>query len=452
VVCCDQKEAMHDVGDTREPEEKRPVPSGYDDLIALANDVNRPLESVYVLTPHADPWLAARAARLEAAQWFVDIYRRFELKAGMHLRRIHYMLVSQAEPIKMVDGSGYENTEKCWHVLMKASRDARYLDMLPPLSFVDQRAPDPLIFVDDVEDNDTTSITVCAGEVESRGGLYTYDGPSFKLPFFALGQPRIGQPYHIEVWVEKSTVLDVLEPIAEGYGANVIQGVGHMTLTSVEELVARIRRSGRPVRILYLSDFDPAGQKMPVAVARKVEYLIRNEEMDIQLEPIALTHQQCIDFQLPRTPIKEDTRGLDAFEARYGEGATELDALEALHPGALRRIVIENIERFYDSDLRRNVAVVERQIRREMDRAAAEVRALHSDEIAALEEERRILEEEVEEKLDQLRELIDARENDLTERIEALLETMEEELQEREPDPDAYEWPSPAEGDEFAVR
>ena len=114
---------------------------------------------------------------------------------------------------------------------------------------------------------------------------------------------------------------------------------------------------GRPVRILYISDFDPAGQSMPVAVARKIEWLIHQQtddggdEVDMQLRPIVLSHDQCVEYRLPRTPIKDSEQRGPRFEARFGEGATELDALEALHPGELRRIVEDEVLRYWDADL-----------------------------------------------------------------------------------------------------
>ena len=79
---------------------------------------------------------------------------------------------------------------------------------------------------------------------------------------------------------------------------------------------------------------------MPVAVARKIEFEIRSNDLDIdiQVRPIILTHKQCKKYRLPRTPIKETERRAAHFEARFGEGATELDALEALHPGELHGI------------------------------------------------------------------------------------------------------------------
>jgi hypothetical protein len=49
---------------------------------------------------------------------------------------------------------------------------------------------------------------------------------------------------------------------------------------------------------------------------------------------------------LPRIPIKETEKRSEAFEQRHGEGATELDALEALHPGVLARILEQEIGRY----------------------------------------------------------------------------------------------------------
>jgi hypothetical protein len=127
--------------------------------------------------------------------------------------------------------------------------------------------------------------------------------------------------------------------------------------TRCQELVDRAQEHGRPVRILYISDFDPAGMSMPVACARKIEHRLRTDHLDLDIEvrPVALTYDQCRQYRLPRTPIKESELRADLFEKRFGEGATELDALEALHPGALRRILVDEIARYYDRSLNARV-------------------------------------------------------------------------------------------------
>src|SRR4029077_218640 len=68
--------------------------------------------------------------------------------------------------------------------------------------------------------------------------------------------------------------------------------------------------------------------------------------LDIRLAPLVLTAEQVERYRLPRIPIKDSERGKKHFEVRFGEGAVELDALEALHPGELARIVEARV-RFY---------------------------------------------------------------------------------------------------------
>jgi hypothetical protein len=124
-----------------------------------------------------------------------------------------------------------------------------------------------------------------------------------------------------------------------------------MSHTRVIELVKRVSMNGsRAVRILYVSDFDPAGRSMPMATARKIEYEADSLGYDIQLIQAVLTPEQCEQYDLPRTPLKEGERRATKFEARFGHGATELDALEALYPGELRRILVAEIERFINPE------------------------------------------------------------------------------------------------------
>ena len=92
---------------------------------------------------------------------------------------------------------------------------------------------------------------------------------------------------------------------------------------------------------------------MPKAVARKVEFTIAklNLDVDLQLIPLALTPEQCREYRLPRTPIKETERRKDKFESIFGVGATELDALEALLPGELARLLNAELDNWLDTGL-----------------------------------------------------------------------------------------------------
>ena len=172
------------------------------------------------------------------------------------------------------------------------------------------------------------------------------------LPSIEVGGFRVRQDFILEVWIEKSTQNDWLVPLCERRGVNLVVGIGEQSETRSRELAVRSAECGLPVRVIYISDFDPGGRSMPKAVARKAEFTIHKFglDVDLQLIPLALTPEQCRAYKLPRTPIKETERRKDKFEQTFGVGATELDALEALHPGELARLLNAELDNFLDAD------------------------------------------------------------------------------------------------------
>jgi hypothetical protein len=304
------------------------------------------------LSDDNDPFFADRPGRRqEGALWFADLWNRLEVPEGVHLRRLHYLLVS-TPGILCPNGEPYRNSHQCWKMLLGASADARYLDLVPADSFVDRRAAEPLVYVPRDETYEA------ARETEQQSPAVTSDDEPLllyeprqwefpSLPTVALSPPVFAESYAIEIWAEKSTVNDVLVPLAQTRGVTLVTGVGELSITACLALARRVSEHERATRILYISDFDPAGDGMPLSVARKIEFFLRRDDLDhlgVRLDPLVLTAEQVAQYNLPRIPIKDSDRRRSAFEARHGEGATELDALEALHPGELRRIVERAID------------------------------------------------------------------------------------------------------------
>jgi hypothetical protein len=349
----------------------------YAGLKELAKSLRRPSTTLVALAPQNDPFYADMPSRRAMAEWFAGLWERFGLQRGIHLRAVHYKLISQRTPITFPNGTAYENTIECWKELGKASKDARHLELVTD-EWTDRKSSSIVHLVDPT----TASISL----IDGQG--YDYDAPTAMpdLPRLHLDPPSAPHPYHVELWCEKATVNDILMSLAQRYGLNVVTGEGEISVTRCVELVDRAVSSDRPVRILYVSDFDPAGQSMPVAVARKIEHVIhrRDLDIDVQVRPVALTKRQCQDYDLPRTPIKEEERRKKGFEERHGEGATELDALEALHPGVLRQILIDEIERYYDPDLKQATEDAAEELERELDDITESAYDAHRAEIDEL--------------------------------------------------------------------
>lgn len=406
----------------------------YDRIKQLAAELDRPASTLVALAGNNDPF-SITEGRCAGAEWFARLWMRLAIGSGVHLRRFHYAIISQAKPVKMSDGTAYENTLSCWKALIRTSNDARYLDLVPAEDFVDRRNDEPFIGLSEKVSNPASLDTYFSVEPYIETALHELP----HLPQLALTPPTILQPYHIELWCEKTSVNDVLEQIASEYDCNVVTGAGELSQTACVNLVQRAEQSGRPVRILYISDFDPAGQSMPVAVARKIEHrlCLKSLDLDIQVRPIALTLEQCRQYRLPRTPIKDTEKRITDFENRYGEGATELDALEALHPGALQRIIEQEIERYFDSNLDHAVNKMANEIERSISEITRKVHADHKAEIKALELEWKEIAKE------QARQIAA-----WLKRAKVVWQDIAKDLDAQVPDPDQIEWPEPAEGDE----
>jgi hypothetical protein len=159
------------------------------------------------------------------------------------------------------------------------------------------------------------------------------------------------------------------------------------------EFLQRVERANRPAHLFYISDFDPAGLGMPISVARKVEFfhtLRADRAVGITLAPLALTREQVQSYRLPRTPIKDTDRRKAGFEDRFGSGAVELDALEALHPGELATLLRRAISDYYDPD-------IDAAARRQRDALERTLAAEREEVLAALEGDLHAVAEEYEE-------------------------------------------------------
>ena len=145
----------------------------------------------------------------------------------------------------------------------------------------------------------------------------------------------------------------MVAPIAAEFEMDVVLDTGDASDTHLYNLAERAARDGRPCVVLYLSDFDPSGYNMPTVAARKFQALcdLCFPDLDIRLYPVALTQAQCEQFDLPSAPLKATEKRAAAWRERTGREQTEIDALIALHPGALETIIRDAIKPFYDPTL-----------------------------------------------------------------------------------------------------
>jgi len=322
----------------------------YAQLKALAAELGVARKAVVALAAHHDPFYVGTDAQLRMAEWFARIWQEkgFTGRGGVHLRRAHYQLLGNARH----DGKQYANNVNNFHYLIDASKYARYLGLVDPEDIIDRRNPAPHIFLNRPENEEEIGFASYTSDMvlpDIRINLLRDLDEHLESPLLVpkgYDYHDFHQPYHLEVWVEKSTVNDVLVPVCRRLSTNLVTGVGYLSITAIVALLRRIEGTGKPARILYVSDMDKSGKNMPIQVGRQCEFWISKylPNADIRVQPIVLTPEQVEEHDLGRMAITD---------AETGEEKIELDALEGLVPGELGKIVAKNIESFRDPGLRR---------------------------------------------------------------------------------------------------
>jgi hypothetical protein len=196
-----------------------------------------------VLAAANDPfhWIPSR---IRDAEWFAEMWR-LHGRPGLHAHGLHYILAlqHQGEITLPSTGAPYENTLECDQALGDAARDARYLGLISAGDMIDRRNAEAEIFHSNESEN-------------AMGGLVdrTFDlalallEPSVttfpSVPRLTVFPPKIPQRYMVEIWIEKSGMAEVIDPIARRYGVNVVTGTGQTSETRSRELVERARVAG----------------------------------------------------------------------------------------------------------------------------------------------------------------------------------------------------------------
>jgi hypothetical protein len=358
----------------------------YETILPWAKASGCRVDDLIAMGKNRDPFYAGEPRKKVRGEWFAKLWRTYQVN---YLRRLHYRLVSLEAPPAIppssrqsaVAGQPYTNTEECWTYLQDASTFARHLGLVPAESFVDHRNPPPTLHVAydrSIPEPDWHVPDLPPWDLPSVP-LELADAAAVELPEVEVAgydYCPADQPYHLELWIEKSTMEDVLLPACAELGINYVPGAGFQSITAMIRMLNRVRHirdvlpEGKPARVFYVSDFDPAGKHMPVSVARMFEFYRTNfaPGCDLKLTPVALTEAQVLQFNLPRIPIKETDRRKARFEKNHGVGATELDALEAIHPGELDRMIRDAAAPYRDETLQERLE----EAREEAEEAAAE--------------------------------------------------------------------------------
>ena len=344
------------------------------------------MKDLTVLSGQRDPYRLDTPANHRDGRWLADHAGRFEDGEQIHLRGLHYKIAS-SEVVKP-NGKRYVNDDADWvWVSETAGKAARWLGYVAFEAIKDNRNAPPIIrpFDDaDLEPFLRTGVEIEIPEtIEPRIGIAGFVGR---------------QPYRLAIFGEKSSLDPIVRPIADSRRADLYLMTGEISDTAIFRMAEVGARDGRPLVVFTICDCDPAGWQMMLSIARKLQAFrdLLFPELRFQLRQVGLTPEQVRTYGLPSTPLKETERRADRWRELFGVEQTEIDALSALQPELLARIVRDAMAPFHDASLARRVSDArtdwERRAQVELERQLGpehvdRIRADATDRLAAMRDE-----------------------------------------------------------------
>lgn len=314
-----------------------------------------------------DPFLVGTDKDYADARWAAGLWDKMMASRGkpIHLRGFHYWVQSRHET--KPDGNKYaqKDASKDWQYLLRCAQMARYLGIGSWRGLLDLKHPDAKdydsYFVGSglERDGKVNPEEVVSEAVEGIAErivrtLLNYT-PEYRDDGFNL--------YHLEVWCEKNSMGFVIEPQCRKFGACYQPLIGQASIEKVNlsyERAYRAAEAGKRVRIFYISDWDRYGWSMVSAVARKLEFFARQDDLDIKVSRLGLNDDQIDKYDLPKAP-------------KLGEAVVELDALEAIHPGELGKLVADALEPYFDAESIKVVRAENRRMREVAEQLTSEL-------------------------------------------------------------------------------
>lgn len=145
------------------------------------------------------------------------------------------------------------------------------------------------------------------------------------------------QSVSVEVWCEKATMRGVIQGTLDDYGVGfrVMKGFGSATALYG---VAQDDADGKPLKVLYIGDFDPSGMYM--SEQDLPSRLDSYGGVHITVDRIALTREDTIGLPSFSLDSKRKDPRAPWFRRHYGTSCWEIDAMD---PNLLRERVESEI-------------------------------------------------------------------------------------------------------------
>ena len=169
--------------------------------------------------------------------------------------------------------------------------------------------------------------------------------------------------YRCEVWAESRSIASVLTDDCEELAVSLYPCGGFASLSFAHAAAEEHNASDdtRPLVVLYVGDYDPAGVLIDRALERELRTHLRSD-IPMVFRRIAINDDQVAEYDLPTKPRKDGDK-----RSQHIEYTVEA---EAMHAGDLRALLRAEIEALLPENALHVAQVAERSERAHLDRMA----------------------------------------------------------------------------------
>ncbi|MBF2513934.1 hypothetical protein IA940_05610 [Listeria marthii] len=175
--------------------------------------------------------------------------------------------------------------------------------------------------------------------------------------------PWAGQKNHVEVWVEKDALVDIVGQASNKLNVDYFSCRGYVSQSAMFRSARRLadwQLAGKDITILHLGDHDPSG----IDMSRDIEERLATFEIFPDVKRIALNMDQVDEYTPVPNPTKlSDSRAAD-YISQFGYESWELDALQ---PRIIDDLISGHINPLIDWDLMESVKEECEEERRQLE-------------------------------------------------------------------------------------
>ena len=143
--------------------------------------------------------------------------------------------------------------------------------------------------------------------------------------------------YRCEVWAESRSIASVMMADCEELAVDLYPCGGFSSLSFVHAAAQyqNANQDDRPLVIIYVGDYDPAGVLIDVALKRELREHLRSD-IEIDFRRIAINEEQIEAFNLPTKPRKDTDK-----RSQHVTYSVEAEAMPARTLRAILRTEVE---------------------------------------------------------------------------------------------------------------